>query len=383
MVARKSSLALGALALGYAVLVWANGADRLSAGAIGWQRLVPGPFRAGADVALAEAAIARRDLPLAQNAAARAIAASPMDRRAVGLFALSRLARGDESGADDAFRVSGRLGWRDVPTQLYWYQVGLDSADYTLAAQRADAVLRANPRYAQADLLLAPLESNSKGQDALLARLLERPGWLATYAQPLTNPQRETLARRAAMLGRLAHSGIALGCAAVNGLSQQLVDNGQRALARQVWSDHCSKSPATGILFDPRFRSLSTDRRSPFDWSIASSGDVDVKTAGTAGAELLNASPFDVPVLAQTVDLAPGRYVAQLDVASPATAGRRLYASLTCGTSPRRSGNAAPGLTGAGQMLEAPTCPVQTFALWLRPGSEPVMIRQVTLEPAR
>jgi len=382
--------ALGAAAaVLYGTIAAASGLDRMTATAPSLERLVPGPFRSFADAAAAQIALTRKDYAQVDTAASRGVARNPMNRDAVGLLASSRLLRDQPEKADAAFRVSGQLGWRDLPTQLYWYGVGMDSGDYTLAAQRADAILRSDPNYGNAAAVLQPLESDPRGREALLARLAERPNWLVRYTTPDPDSDDAELARKADMLKQLSARGVALGCKMVNQLVFQLVDRGMRDAAIDMWSSHCSRAPVGKLLFDPEFQVLAAERQSPFDWRTFNSGDVDVQSVVQPGgmrlAQASNQSSITAPILAQTVELAPGGYRVRVEAAEPAAARGRLMASIACGASPGALGAAPTGeLLAEGQVVSPPpSCHSQLLTLWLKPGTEPVLLRRITVEQVK
>jgi tetratricopeptide (TPR) repeat protein len=363
-----------------------NGLDRLSEETPGLARLVPAPFSAAARVAAANRAAANKDYAQVENAAARAVAVSPMDRNAVGLLATARLAAGKWDDADAAFRLSGQLGWRDIPTQLYWYQVGVESGDYTLAAQRIDAVLRAYPDYPNSPALLAPLEGSPAGQAALVTRLVERPAWLATYAVPPKDAPVATLETRALILQTLARRGITLGCSGVKDLTTGLVDEGRRRSAQALWTAHCTRVPGNTLIYDAKFQALDEQKRSPFDWktydSGASSAQTEVQSDGQLAASVSNTSPFTTPILAQIVSLEPGQYRVRLKTDASAAANR-LFATLSCGKSPQRNGSPPKGLTAEGQDVTSNGCANQLLTIWAAPGPETLVLRQIEIKKLR
>lgn len=377
---------LVAAALLYGGLALASGFDRLSSATPSLERLVPPGFRARADVSVAAQALARKDAATAERHAVAALAASPVSRFAMGALASAWLMQGKDEQADAAFRVSGQLGWRDLATQLYWYSVGIESEDYTLAAQRADAVLRANPEFEESRALLGGLEQSEEGRKALLDRLVERPNWITVYARPRKGASDEDIDRQVELLIGLAQRNVTLGCTGVRAITFWLVDNGRRRQAYDVWSNHCTRAGPMPTLFDPTFQALSGERRSPFDWQAYGTGDVTVRTVndgpGREGAEIANASAFVVPVLSQRVELAPGTYRVHIE-ASDRTRGNQLFATLSCSGSPRRTGLPQSDIAGAGQVLTVPACGDPLFALWARPAGQPVVVRRITLEPIR
>src|SRR3546814_14941647 len=76
-----------------------------------------------------------------------------------------------------AFAVAGTLGWRDVPTQLYWLAQAQAVGDVDVLAQRLDALLRLNIRHDVVANSLHVLGQTPLGQQALAMLLTKDPPW--------------------------------------------------------------------------------------------------------------------------------------------------------------------------------------------------------------
>ncbi|MEO6041111.1 MAG: hypothetical protein ABIP41_04355, partial [Croceibacterium sp.] len=168
--ATASRVALSLGLVGFGVLAVGSGLDRLSGQAPGLERLVPGPFRAQAERSAALIAGARGRRAAALDHARKAVAGDPVDPGAAPLLGAALLLQGDAARAEQAFRVSARLGWRDVPTQAYWYEAALEAGEMAPAADRLDALLRAHPGFPGSDALLARIEETPAGRRALERR---------------------------------------------------------------------------------------------------------------------------------------------------------------------------------------------------------------------
>lgn len=240
---RRGRAALAVLALGYAALALASGADRAAANSAAKAERFPRILAAqslglAGDRALADG---RPDegLAIAQAAIARA----PIEPTSTALLGAAWLAKGDEDRAQAAFTVAGKLGWRVPLTQLYWMRGALAAGDARVAALRLDALLRQNHALLREDALLAPVEASADGRAALAARLALRPPWLPYYVDDHGEATPQAMQRRAAVLLLLAGQGTRLGCNAIAPAARRLVVLGDTALAQQVWHAHCPNAP--------------------------------------------------------------------------------------------------------------------------------------------
>lgn len=365
----------------YGALVAASGLDRLSRDAPDLARLVPGPFQSEAARSRAVLALAREQAEPAVAAARRAVAADPVEPASTSLLGTAYLGAGRLAEGDAAFRIAARFGWREPPTQVYWYQVALQAGDLPRAVDRADALLRTRPGLPGRDRLLEPLESTAAGRGALIVRLAGRPNWLPGYLQA-EGLSDDTLDRRSRVLTELAAAGTRLGCDAVTPFVTTALTRGARGNAERVWTGHCPGAVVAGGLADIGFERFGRDESSPFGWRSNLSGDVVVrsvhKTGRNRAVQLLNRSAVSRLVLRQAVALEPGVY--RLTAAAPAG---RVAASLGCGAPPQ-----VPSLTdgdpaAGGQTLRVQACPRLELGLWIRPGAGEIELDSVTLERVR
>src|SRR3546814_8811137 len=79
--------------------------------------------------------------------AQRSVRTAPIDPSTTSALGSSLLTLGQLDRAYAAFAVAGTLGWRDVPTQLYWLAQAQAVGDVDVLAQRLDALLRLNIRH--------------------------------------------------------------------------------------------------------------------------------------------------------------------------------------------------------------------------------------------
>ena len=376
---------LSVVLAGFGVLAGANGLDRLSADKPAVERLVPAPFRAEADRAAAARALLAEQPQDAVRHARAAVSRDPVDSDATALLGSSLLLAGDDGGAAAAFRVAARLGWRNVATQLYWFDAAMQVGDYRVAADRTDAVLRTHPGFEQREAMFRALESQPAARAVLLDHLAGRPIWLGKYlfVDEATPPN--VIENRVATLTALGATGHPLGCRTMLTIARKLMQLRRRAQAVRVWNANCPAQPVAGGIVDPGFAEIDSAQASPFGWIVRRSGDVSVEVAGVAGKRRLvlgNHAANARLVLEQPVDLAPGRYVLRMDIApSSVSAAGRLTATIGCGDPPFPvPGDGRPAAEG--EVLDVPGCPTLRLGIWLRPGAEPLTLKSVNLKKA-
>lgn len=372
-------MACTALAALYGYACFGSGLDRLSATNPAWQELVPAYFRANAETARAAQALASGGSADRSEAARRAVLADPVDRRPVALLGTQRLLAQDYAGAEAAFRVGAKLGWREPVTQGYWYRAALQAGDAARAAERLDALLRANPGMRGGDEMIEPLLATPKGRQALADRLSYRPGWLPRFLAPSRQASAPALIGRAEVVRLMAGHGASPSCAEIAPLERRLVEAGLERPARALRSGPCNTGQASGLLSDPDFADLARRGANPAGWQLHPSGDVSVSPGGVgrdAAVTVSNLASVRRPILSQRVDLEAGAYRVELAVA-PGKARDLISASLGCGES-RPYPDPGQPLT-----IIAKPCASQTLTLWLSPSTEEVRIDAVRLEPAR
>jgi hypothetical protein len=370
---RLAPVALAAL---YACACVGSGLDRMSAGNPALQRLVPAPFRAEAEIAQATLALSGEAPTAAADMARLAVSADPVNRRPVALLGMQRLLADDFAGAEAAFRVGAQLGWREPLTQGYWYRAALLANDPRRAAERLDALLRADPGLPGMEVMLQPLLATPEGRTALAERLAYRPEWLARFLAPPAGTDGRALVWRASVIGLLPDR---LGCAQVEPLAARLARAGQHDALQSLRARQCGGASEAGLLADPAFAELGRSGGAAGGWRLHPSGDVSAVAEGSGPNRAVTASNLASvrrPILSQQVALPAGTYRVLLS-AEPARAQSLIAAALSCG-----EGRAYPALDNP-LAVTAGDCPSQTFTLWLAPSRDDVRIRSIRLEPGR
>ena len=365
--------------LSFAALAFASGMDRLSSLSPGLARLVPEPARAQAERTEARLALAMMKPERAVAAAEAAVAADPVVPDSTALLGTALLLARQFDAAEQAFRVAARFGWREPMTQRYWFEAAIQAGDYESAADRADAMLRAQPRMPEAERLLAPLASTSQGRAALLARMARRPQWLSFYAGSVGDLSDEAIDRRSELLIALAERGTQLGCAETRSFVDGALKRGAREQAEGVWTAHCPGAEPISGLADGGFEQLASPSPSPFGWTARRSGDLSIRmpenSEGGHFLRLRSTASVSRLVLEQALSLSPGRY----RLTGMGTAGR-FAASLGCDRSPEVPSGVRGDLAAGGQELRVQACERLMLGIWLRPGSSEAELDDLKLE---
>jgi hypothetical protein len=331
---RRAGLVLACL--GYAALALGSGLDRLSAQAPGLAGNVPAFFASEAYRVRGGAALTRGQADEALALGKLAIADSPTDPQSTAMLGAGRLASGDRGGADVAFRVAGKLGWRVPITQSYWMDRALGAGDYRIAALRLDALLRQQPALHRQRQLLDPMERNPAGRSAMVERMRAGPVWLASYAGDVHDLPADVMLQRAPVLLEAASKGIVLGCPAIAPSVNRLAVLGLFREGSQLWRAHCP--PAGGSLVgDGQFALAGPGEKvSAFAWELLGSDGLTLGyglSPNGPGQRLTiqGSAPRIRPILSQLLALAPGRYLLSWRSGDrQERPSKAVRASLTC-----------------------------------------------------
>jgi hypothetical protein len=366
------SLAGAVLLAGYAGVAVVSGMDRSAMtdpaahGLVGW------PYDSFSARSRAMAALQGGQPAQAMSLSARAMLSDPVDPTVIGRYGWAQMLMRNTSGADETFRVSGGLGWRDPSTQVYWLSRSLELGDANVAAQRLDALLRQTPYFEQRDALVAAVLASEEGRQAVAQRLKEQPAWSSVFLSDTGNLPPQDLVNRADVVSRAANG--AFDCLSASRFVDNLMAAGQVEPAQMVWRKVCA--PGTDLVYDGHFTQLdSTARRRAFDWQLSSRGDVDIllqdRNDGSHQLGIKVSGPASQIVLRQAMVLDPGAY--RLTWSMPGTSpvsAAALRVSLGCGAN---RVVAQPGIAqGNGRYQQvfslAADCDVRSLVFWLSPG---------------
>jgi hypothetical protein len=376
--------------LAYAGLVCGSAADRLVLKHPDLAARIPALFASEALRNNGSRLLATGNVQGALALGETAVRQEPVDPASTALLGAARLAAGDRIGAERAFTVAGKLGWRVPLTQLYWMGRALEGGDFRVAALRLDALLRQKSGLLKDRRLLDPMESDPRGRAAMVGRMLLRPNWLKPYADNVYDISPQAIQYRALVLEELARRGLRVGCVRIASATSRLADTGAVGQASDLWRKHCPAA-GSGLVSDGQFINANlVTVAGPFAWATAGDSDIGLALVPTAGGQrlmIVGAAPFDRVLLSQLLAVGPGRYVLSWNAETGnGTPTDKVRAAIGCARmtrewlpasfeahSRRWSAPVTIGADCAGHWLN--------FGVSANAGS--VWLEQVKLEPAR
>ncbi|MDT0575733.1 hypothetical protein RM533_06000 [Croceicoccus sp. F390] len=376
----------------YAVLAWSSGLDRASAEHLHWTRAIPPDLRAQTEAALVRRLLQNGRVDLAEAHVQRAVLRDPFAAAPAALLGTVRLIGGNEAGAQQAFAVAAQFGWREPLTQAYWLDRALEQEDWTRAAARTDAMLRALPDHGASAIMLSRLEQDPRGQAVLAKRLMLGPDWREAFLQPDSTISTRTLEQRAAIMAQMAAAGGVVGCGAAAPFAERLVIADRLALAQSIWAAHCAGPAALLPLRDGSFdRFARFGDGDPLGWRAMHHGDIAVQRSGRDGAGEVRMAIAQTgaptgavlvtseagtarPILKQHVALPSGTVRIRWIATEDGRRSRRIGVALDCGVPQRRS-----VMDDIGTM-RVPSCPSQVLSIWLSPGNAAVRLHHIQLD---
>lgn len=369
---RPAAIAVAAAALLYMAVAYGTGMDRLAAIGDAQPGSVPAPFRAEAHVVRANELLQRRQYQTAAAEAEAALRSMPLDYRTTGLVGVTRYFQGKTLEANDAFTVSERIGWRDTYTQAYWLEVAQRSGDATKAAERVDALLRANPSSPIVAASLTAIEADPAIRVALAERMRRKPGWINHYAASAAEVTGPQFTNRLDVVTRAAAMGARAQCIDMrDAVASLLYRQNRPAEARGLWNVTCGngREPAVG---NGSFAAPIPEYGTAFDWIMPGHGGVQSQIQGQALVVDNRTSVAEIAA-SQTVLLPPGPVrlqwranAARDDADLGATVALVCPDGLAVELRAARSG--AGGLyTAAGTI--SPRCPQQVLSVMALPGA--------------
>jgi hypothetical protein len=267
------ALAVTGAAIVLAILSWMSASDRATAHSSHPEvSYLGGP--AAAQLALVE--ITQHNPKTALSAARRAVRTAPIDPAATSSLGSAWLVAGGPEQAYAAFAVAGSLGWRDVPTQLYWLAQAAAVGNVDIVAQRLDALLRLDIDNELVSNSLDMLGRTPLGQQALATLLMKDPPWEHRFLIGASYLEGADLQGRMAAIDLAARNGASLDCEAVGIAANALIRPQGAATAKQFWRQACERS-GDALLSNGGFETdPATTSHSPFTWRLQSEGGLDV-----------------------------------------------------------------------------------------------------------
>ncbi|MEJ0065383.1 MAG: hypothetical protein WDM85_07995, partial [Caulobacteraceae bacterium] len=240
------------------------------------------------DSADAVAALARQRLigsnrDGAARLAGRALQLAPLNASALTTYGVAMDELGRQPQADRAMTVAGRLGWRDVVTQIWLFRRLLLAGDFEAALNHGDALMRRQNEVPK--VLLAALTAAARDPrmvDPLARHMAQNPAWrapflvfLSYYAQPpATDIARTLLAKLAGGPTPPTDEELAV-------YLRRLVGDQKFDQAASDWRQFTHGSGQNAYVYDGDFERTPGDI--PFDWTFSSGVGWSVDVADAPG----------------------------------------------------------------------------------------------------
>jgi hypothetical protein len=365
-------LGITGVAIALALLSWMSASDRITAKSEQPEKTF---FGGDASARVAFARLARNDPRGAQAEAWRSVQTAPVDPVTISALGASALALNRPEQGYAAFTVAGTLGWRDVPTQLYWLAQASAVGDANVLAQRLDALLRLDIDNDAVANALHLLGQTQLGQTALAALLVKNPPWERQFLLGTGDLEGADLDGRIAAIDLAAAHGAPIDCEAVGIAANHVIRGGHGTTAKQLWRRACDRTGDV-LLSDGTFETNpSATSYNPFNWQLQSQGglDVDVQSAPPPlrGHALRIQSSMSASTVAarQLTVLQPGNYgiswVTSLDNGKPDPDTRvlvgcpsEMLTPLVSRAAPRPDNRVAITFS-----VPAQGCPIQTVVI--------------------
>lgn len=304
------------IAIVLAVMCFMSGVDRMAADS---PRLRSSYLGGSTAAQFAFDNLAQNDPRAAVRQGRWAVGTAPIDPAATSALGSALLALGRADSAYAAFTVAGRLGWRDIPTQLYWLTQGVAARDIDIVKPRLDALLRLDIDSDAIDNSLDLLEQTRPGQAALASLIMENPPWESRFLLDASKLEGDDFTGRVAVIDLAASKGAALDCGVVGTAASRLIVAGRIGAAKDLWRRACDRAGDLYVsngAFEADPAKLSA---SPFNWRLLAQADLDVsvvpapaalKRHAFQGNALKISSSKTVRTVAarQLSSLAPGQY---------------------------------------------------------------------------
>jgi hypothetical protein len=355
------AVVVSVIAAPLAAWCWMSAADRIAADSAQPQR---SHFGGASAASAAFGYLARNDPQAALDQARRAVRTAPIDPSSTSALASAELMLGRTEAAYDAFAVAGSLGWRDIPTQLFWLAQALSTDNIDVARDRLDALLRRNVDNDAVTAAIQSLEQTPAGQQAFASLLAKNPPWEARILQETGELAGDAFAGRLAAIDVAASHGVELNCPAIGRAASLLIKAGRIDDAKQLWRQACDRSGDV-YLSDGSFEmGLAKASSSPFDWRFEKKGGLDTSVlpapAPLQGHALRIESSMTVRTVAarQLAALRPGRYrVSWQTVRDDGKPDRSIGMLVRC------NGKTLVDLENAGSLPARPNIVTKTFSI--------------------
>lgn len=228
--------------------------------------------------------LSRGDMDGAINSARSALRMAPAQPRAISILAAAQAMNGKHLLAARLMDLASRSGWRDPIAQLWIMHLALQTGQFEIAAQRADALLRQLRFESHAFAVLRVLEMGG-GRQALAERLAENPAWKRPFLTDVAGLAPPELSARTRLLLELRRRGLALEEAEIAASVNALAAASQVPEARSLWLTLTRATSRPSQVSDRSFERLARRDGSTtpvqFEWKLTDPIDADIEVAAS------------------------------------------------------------------------------------------------------
>jgi hypothetical protein len=219
--------------------------------------------------ALARKRLIGHDRDGAMRLAGRALQLAPLNASALTTYGFAMDLQGRQPQADAAMFVAGRLGWRDLVTQIWLFRRMLLAANVEAALNHADALMRRQDAVPTAVLAaLTAAARDPRTTDALARHLAQNPPWrtpFIVYLSAFAQPPATDVAH--ALLTRLANGPTPPTGDELAVYLRSLVSTQQFDQAAREWRQLTHGAGQAGYVYDGDFERAAG--QTPFDWTLS------------------------------------------------------------------------------------------------------------------
>lgn len=269
--------------------------------------------------------LSRGDVDGAIDSAMTALRMAPVQPRAISILAAAQAMNGEPLIAARLMDLASRSGWRDPITQLWVMHLALQTGQFEIAAQRADALLRQRRFESHAVAVLRTLEMVG-GRQALADRLADNPAWKRSFLTDVAGLAPAQLSARTRLLLELRERGGTLEEAEIAASVNALAAASQAPEARSLWLRLTRTGSPPSAVSDGSFERIARRDGSSapvqFEWKLTNPIDADVEVAaipGGSGGQAVHATAGTGAagtLLEQVLTLDAGRYLLSFEIAA-------------------------------------------------------------------
>jgi hypothetical protein len=182
--------------------------------------------------------------------------------------------RGDHERAFRLMRLAGRWGWRDVPTQLWLLREAALAENFSVAVQRADALVRLGVLKSELFSTFRYAAGSPTALPALVQSFVEKPGWRSDFFAEAGNTPPALFDNMDSLIIALRPTVAPVTRDELRAYLRVLVSKGEGARAWRLWhAQFDDRNGVASIRFPLSWPGIEAQTSpSPFDWTPIDQG---------------------------------------------------------------------------------------------------------------